>query len=228
MGLSRGLKIALFVWMEAVIYGAFTFLPPVPGFRVPALAKIMIFHVPNAMAATAASLLSAFYAIKFFLRRDLLDDAKSAAAASLAALFWLLTTVTGMVFARIQWGQAWNWDPKQSSILILLLMYLAYFALRAAFSAGQKRAAVAAGWTVFAAAISPLLTYVVPNAPGVQSLHPQGVVFSADGMGWNYRLIFWAATAGFLALALWLFRIHVSIDEIKLESERAAFAGGSS
>jgi heme exporter protein C len=150
------------------------------------------------------------------------------AAASLALLFWLLTTATGMIFAQIQWGQAWNWDPKQSAIFILLLIYFAYFALRAAFTQDQKRATAAAAWTVFAALTSPLLTFVLPNAQGVQSLHPQGVVFSVRGMGPEYRLIFWAATAGFLGAAVWLFRINVRIDEMKLKSEIAGLSGGLS
>jgi hypothetical protein len=60
------LKVGLLIWMELVIFGAFTFLPPVQGFRVPALASIMIFHVPNAMAATMASLLSAIWFAAIF------------------------------------------------------------------------------------------------------------------------------------------------------------------
>ena len=226
--MSRAVKILLFVWMEAVIFAAFTFLPPVPGFRVPALAKIMIFHVPNAMTATILSIVSAFYAVKVLIGHNPRDDAKSAAAASIAMLFWLLTTVTGMVFARIQWGMAWNWDPKQSSIFILLLIYLAYFSLRAAFTDVQKRAKAAAAWIIFAALTSPLLTYVLPNGPGVQSLHPRGVVFSVDGMGPDYRLIFWSACFGFLGMAIWLFRIHVRIDEMRLKGELSGLSGGLS
>jgi len=223
---KTGLKIALFVWMEAVIFGAFTFLPPVPGFRVPALAKIMVFHVPNAMSATVISLAAAFYAIRFLFRRNLLDDVKSAAGASIALLFWILTTVTGMVFAQVQWGQAWNWDPKQSAIFMLLLIYLAYFAIRAAFSDAQKRATAAAAWMVFAALTIPLLTYVLPNAPGMMSLHPKQVVFSVGGMGPQYRMIFWGATAGFMGIAVWMFRLHVRIDEMKLSGELAGLSGG--
>jgi heme exporter protein C len=214
-------KIALLLWMEAVIYAAFTFLPPVPGFRVPALAKIMIFHVPNAMVASIISLISAFFAARYLYSRDLIDDVKSSSAASLATLFWVLTTVTGMLFAKIQWGVPWNWDPKQSAIFVLLLIYLAYFALRAAFVDPRKRGLAAAGWTIFAAMTAPFLTFVLPNAQGVQSLHPQGVVFTMKGMGPDYRMIFWGATVGFLALSVWLFRIQVALETIKINTSLA-------
>ena len=225
--LSKVLKIALFLWMEAVIYAAFTFLPPVPGFRVPTLAKIMIFHVPNAMIASILSFVAAFFAIKFLKTRSLMDDSKSYAAAALAMVFWVLTTVTGMVFAKIQWGEPWNWDPKQSSIFILLLIFLAYFALRSAFPEGQKQSLAAAGWIIFAALTAPLLTYVVPNAKGVQSLHPQGVVFTMTGMGTDYRIIFWCATLGFLMFAIWMFRVNVALAKAKLDARARLVASGA-
>lgn len=202
--------------MALVIIGAFCYAPPAVGFRVPALARLLFFHVPNAMAGTFASIASAWYALRYLLTHDLKDDIKSHAASGLAMLFWLLVTVTGAVFAKVQWGAYWNWDPKQSAIFVLLLIYMAYFALRSAVADPRKAAAVSAGYALFAAATVPFLTYVLPNAPGVQSLHPQGVVFSDDGMDSRYKLIFWSATAGFLGLALWVFRLQVAIEEMRL------------
>ena len=223
--MNKVFKIGLLIWMEAVIYGAFTFLPPVSGFRVPALAKIMIFHVPNAFAATIVSMVSAFFAIRFLVSKDLRDDAKSKVGASLAMLFWLLTTVTGMVFAQIQWGEAWNWDPKQSAIFVLLLIYLAYFALRSSFPEGRKQATVASVWTIFAALTAPFLTYVLPNGKGVQSLHPQGVIFTMKGMGPDYRLIFWCAALGLTALAIWIFRLNTRFDILNLAVNSKTLSG---
>ena len=214
--LSRLLKIGLLVWMLLVIAGAFLYAPPAAGFRVPMLARILFFHVPNAIAATCASVASAWYALRYLMTRDLRMDIKSAAASGIAMLFWLLITITGAVFAKVQWGAYWNWDPKQSLIFVLLLIYMAYFALRTAVSDPGKAATVCAAYALFAAATVPFLTYVLPNAPGVQSLHPQGVVFSADGMDSRYKLVFWSATIGFLGLALWIFRLQVAIEEMRL------------
>ena len=204
--------------MAAVIVAAFLWAPPALGFRVPQLARILFFHVPNAMAATVASVASAYYAIRYLMSRDLMADAKSHAASGMAMLFWLLTTITGAVFAKVQWGAYWNWDPKQSAIFVLLLIYMAYFALRSAIPDRRKAAAVSAGYALFAAVTVPFLTYVLPNAPGVQTLHPQGVVFSADGMDARYKLIFWAATLGFLGLSLWIFRIQVAFEALRLRA----------
>ncbi|HEX5322813.1 MAG TPA: cytochrome c biogenesis protein CcsA [Capsulimonadaceae bacterium] len=215
--LGKLLKIGLLIWMALVIVGAFLYAPPAAGFRVPELARLLFFHVPNAMAATCASVASAWYALRYLMAHNLRADIKSHAASGLAMLFWLLTTITGAVFAKVQWGAYWNWDPKQSAIFVLLLIYMAYFALRSAVPDPRKAAAISAGYALFAAATVPFLTYVLPNAPGVQSLHPQGVVFSEDGMDARYKLIFWSATVGFLGLALWIFRLQVRVEEMRLD-----------
>jgi heme exporter protein C len=206
------LKALLGVWMVLVIIGAFTFVPPARGFQVPALARIMIFHVPQAMTATLASLLSGVFALRYLMRRKIIEDMRANAAAMIALLFWVLTTVTGAVFAKVEWGAYWNWDPKQECIFVLLLIYFAYFALRSAIGDVHKRAAVCAGYTLFAAVSVPFLTYVLPNAPGIQTNHPSGVVFSMDGMDSKYKLVFWSATIGFAALAWWIYRLSVQID----------------
>ena len=51
-------------------------------------------------------------------------------AIELGLIFGVLATVTGAIWARIKWGAYWNWDPRQTSILISLLFYGAYLALR--------------------------------------------------------------------------------------------------
>ena len=206
--------------MLAVIVAAFTWLPPAAGFRVESMAKIMIFHVPNSIAALAASVASAWYAIRFLRSGSIAQDIRSHCAASLALLFWLLTTVTGAIFAQVQWGAAWNWDPKQSSIFILLLLYCGYFALRASIADRRKQATITAAYTLFAAFTVPFLTFVLPNAPGTQSLHPQGVVFSMNGMDAAYKTVFWSATLGFLSLTVWMFRVSVGLETLRERFER--------
>ena len=118
----------------------------------------------------------------------------------------------------MQWGVYWNWDPKQSAILLLLLIYLAYFALRAAVPDEGKQALAAAGYTLFAALTTPFLTFVLPNS--TPSLHPKGVIFSSDGMDATYHLVFWASTLGFLGLSYWMFRVQTALEELQARHRR--------
>jgi heme exporter protein C len=206
-------KIALFVLMAWVIYGAFVFAPPAQGFRNEALARMLFFHVPNAIAGSVVSTISALFALRYLAKRRWIDDVRSKALASLAMLFWLLTTFTGAVFAKVQWGAYWNWDPKQSAMFVLLLLYLAYFALRAGIADPDKQAASASAYIVFAAVTVPFLTYILPNATP-DTLHPKDVIWTSGGMDLRYKLVFWSAVLAWLGIAGWIFRLQVGIERI--------------
>jgi len=196
--------------MSVVIWAAIIYAPPAEMFRVQSLARIVFFHVPCAMTATVLSIASAVFALIYLVKRNLDSDIKSKTSAELATIFWLLTTVTGAIFAKVEWGTYWNWDPKQTAIVLLILIYLAYFALRAAVPDQRKQAIVGAGYTLFAAATMPFLTYVLPNS--TESLHPKGVITTSDGMDPTYKVIFWSSTAGFLAFAYWIYKVQTKLE----------------
>ncbi len=49
-------------------------------------------------------------------------------SAELGFLFCIIATVSGSIFAKATWGGSyWNWDPRETSIFVLLLIYGAYF-----------------------------------------------------------------------------------------------------
>lgn len=206
-------KIALLLLLSVTTAAGFLWLPPAVGFRNEALARIVVFHVPCSIVASLATAVGAWHAVRYLWKRDLLDDIKSSASFAQALMFWALTTVTGAVFAKSQWGTAWSWDVKQTSILMLLLIYCAYFALRTAIDDSRKRAAVSAVFTLFALLAVPYLTLILPN--NSPSLHPKNTVFSTE-----YRIVLWADAVGVCLVYLWAFRLHVALDEIALRLGR--------
>jgi heme exporter protein C len=208
------LQSILGLWMCAVIAATFLWLPPGAKFAVPDAARIIVFHVPNAMVAVIAFLVSTVYAIRYLRGRQPLDDIKSAASAQLGFLFTLLAMITGAIFAKIQWGVAWNWDPRESSILILLMIYAAYFALRAATEGAERRAALSSAYAIIAFVTVPFLVFVLPRV--MWSLHPQDTLTSRGGLGTSYRIVLMAAMAGFVGMYLWMFRLSVALAEIRM------------
>ncbi|MBC8143484.1 MAG: cytochrome c biogenesis protein CcsA, partial [Armatimonadetes bacterium] len=145
--------------------------------------------------------------------RQPIDDVKSSVAASLAALFCFLTTITGSLFAQVQWGSFWNWDPRQTSVFMLLLIYAAYFVLRSGIEDPDKRAASSAVYVVFATVMTPLLGYVVPKY--LPSLHPTNTVFDP-----SYRLaIYFAILPPLLWLAARMYRVAVRLESVQLRRE---------
>lgn len=207
------LQLALGIWMSGVIVATFIYLPAAKGFSAPEAARIIIFHVPCAMIAVLAYLVSTVYAVAYLVKGNPSFDTKSAASAGLGFLFTILATITGMVFARIQWGAAWNWDPRETSILMLIIVYAAYFALRSAIPSAVVRARSSAAYNILACLVMPYLVFVLPRIMG--GLHPSNVALSSD-----YRIVLRCSMVGFVWLFIWIFRISVRISEYELSRRR--------
>lgn len=200
------LWLMVFAALEIAAVAVLTVLwvpPAAGGFASPEWARLIVFHVPCAMIAVLAYVVSTIYAVIYLSRRDIAADVRSAASAALGFAFTALATATGMVFAAIEWGTAWNWDPRETSILMLMIVYLAYFALRAAIPGEASRARISAAYNVLACLIMPFLVFVLPRiSPG---LHPQRVSLS-----WEYGVALGGAMLGYLLVYVGLFRVVVA------------------
>ena len=184
---------------------------------IPALeqkARIIFFHVPTAWLSVIAFLTSMVYGIRYLRSRNLTDDVKSSAAAGLGFMFCVLATVTGAVWAKFNWGSYWNWDPRETSIFVLLLIYGAYFSLRSAVEAEEKRAALSSVYSIVAAVTVPFFIFIMPRI--MTGLHP-GAKGDPEGSGPvvdfkmapNMRVIFFASLIGFTLLFYWIFNLRV-------------------
>jgi heme exporter protein C len=132
--------------------------------------KILNLHVPMAWIAVVAYLMSMIYAIKYLKTNDLKWDIYNASTASLGNLFAILATVTGMLWAKYNWGSYWNWDPRQTSIFILIMIYAAFFALRAAIDNEERRAKLSSVYSIISFVTVPFLVFVLPRL--ASGLHP--------------------------------------------------------
>jgi heme exporter protein C len=104
-------------------------------------------------------------------------DRKSAAATGLGLVFCVLATISGAIFAKVTWGAYWNWDPRQTTIFILLLIYGASWALRSAIEDVEQRAKVSAVYSLLAFITMPFLVFIIPRY--YFSLHPSPVINSS-------------------------------------------------
>lgn len=162
------------IWTAGVIYAVFTIVPPVRGLGN--LVRIAFFHIPVAWISVLAFLLSAVWALQYLRTRKPEYDWKSSTAASLGFIFCILATVSGAVFAKLTWGAYWNWDPRQTSIFVLLLIYGAYLALRSAIEEEEQQARVAAVYSLCSFITVPFLVFIIPRY--YFSLHPAPVINS--------------------------------------------------
>lgn len=106
--------------------------------------RMMFIHVPAAVLAMFVYLclgIASFLALVF---RHALADAAAQACAPLGAAFTVLALATGSLWGKPMWGTWWVWDARLTSVLVLLLFYLGYLALRGAIDDEQKAARAAA------------------------------------------------------------------------------------
>jgi heme exporter protein C len=213
------LKIVLLVWMALVIWAAFFYVHPAEGFQGQS-SRIVLFHVPTAWVATFAFLVSCVASVLYLWKRRPADDVRAASSAALGLLFAVLATVTGSVFAKIEWGAYWNWDPRQISITILLLVYCAYFALRGAIADPERRATQAAVYAILAFVTVPFLVFVVPRI--YWSLHPDVVGEAAAGRGGfdsRHVQVLLASLAGFTGLYFWLSHLDCRLERVRQQRQ---------
>jgi heme exporter protein C len=207
-------KYALGPYMLAVVLAAFFWPKPARGF-IGESSRIVFFHVPCAWTATIAFIVAAVASILHLKRRDDASDEAAAAAIRQGFLFSVLATVSGSIFAQVMWGSYWNWDPRETSILMLLFLYAAYLFLRGAISDPERRGVFCAVYAIFAAFIMPFLVFVVPRA--LASLHPQTII-NPQGrilMDTPTRSVFFGSLAGFTALFFWLWGLDQRLERMK-------------
>lgn len=196
-----------------------------PGFTLPFIlgleerARIIFFHVPMAWLTVIAFLVSMVYGIRYLKNKNIELDTKSAISSGLGLLFCILATVTGSIWAKFNWNSFWNWDPRETSIFVLLLVYGAYFALRSAIDIEEKRASLSAVYSIIAFVTVPFFIFIMPRImPG---LHPgssddtnAGPVMSSGGLNAAMRVILYSTLVGFIVLYAWLMQIKIRISRL--------------
>ena len=203
--------------MAVIIWASFLWARPAQNF-VGESSRIVFYHVPMAWVATVAFLLAAWHSAVWLRKRNLESDDAAAAAARLGFLFCVLATVTGSIFAKVMWNSYWNWDPRETSIALLLLVYGAYLGLRGAIEDPERRATLSAAYALVAFATVPFLMFAVPRM--YASLHPD-TVLNARGkveMSSDIRTVFFASSLAFVALFFWLWALDRKVTRIHREA----------
>ena len=207
----KALKILLGPYMLAVVLAAFFWPQPAKGF-IGESSRIVFFHVPCAWTATLAFLMAAVASIVHLRTRSAASDESAASAVRMGFLFSALATITGSIFADVMWGSYWNWDPRETSIVLLLFLYAAYLFLRSALPDPERRGVFCAVYAIFAAFIMPFLMFVVPRV--TTSLHPQTVI-NPQGkilMDVPTKAVFFGSLIGFTALFLWMWGLDRRLE----------------
>lgn len=212
------LRVLLFVWIAVAMTVSLLRAPLVPVLEE--TTRVLYFHIPAAWLTVVALGWSMIHSILYLAKRDLRHDDHASAAAELGLLFCVGATVSGALWAKSMWGSYWNWDPRETSIFFLLLLYTAYLALRGSIEDEEKRARLSAIYSVAAFVAVPFLIFVVPRM--YETLHPDPIINPRGKVDMDpmIRWCFLAMLVGFTGLYVWLQALRVRVSRL----ERAAQA----
>jgi heme exporter protein C len=167
--------------------------------------RIVYVHAPNATLSLMVYTTMAIAAAVGLIWRIKVAHAAAAACAPLGAWFTVATLGTGMFWGKPMWGTYWAWDPRLTSELVLLFLYLGYMGLRAAIEDPQKADKASAMLAIVGVVNVPIIRFSVDwwnslHQPATNKL--LGEVDMDFSMLWPLLLMLVAFTLAFVALLL--------------------------
>jgi heme exporter protein C len=206
-------RLLIFIWIAATMVVALLVAPLVPMLQE--TTRVLYFHIPSAWVTVLALGWSMVNSVLYLLRRDLRNDDHAASAAELGLVFCIVATVTGSIWAKSMWGSWWNWDPRETSIFFVLLIYGAYLALRGSIEGDEKRARLSAIYSILAFVAVPPLIFVVPRI--YSTLHPDPIINGSGKIDMDpmIRWCFFSMLLGFTFLFSWLQSLRVRVFRLE-------------
>ena len=163
--------------------------------------KIFYTHLPLAWWSFVSFFLVCVSGVAYLKTRNRHWDAVAGAAAEVGVVLSGLALVSGSIWARHSWGVWWTWDPRLTTELILLFLYLGVMGLYAAIDDRRNAARAAGLLAIVGVALLPVIRWSVV---WWNSLHQGQTIslFGKSGMDSSMEWPFWLM---FAALHIWFF-----------------------
>ena len=168
-------------WLALGLIGVglwYALLNSPPDYQQSETIRIMYVHVPAAWLGLALYMAMGAASFVYFVWRHPVADVAAASIAPVGAVFAALCLITGALWGKPTWGAWWVWDARLTSMLIQLLLFLGYMALRGALE-DEKQAAKSAAILAMAGLVN--LPIVKFSVDWWASLHQGASVIRLDG-----------------------------------------------
>lgn len=159
--------------------------------------KIFYFHVPAAYAMYVGAAACFVGSAGYLARGTTVWDALAKAGAEVAVAMGFMVLISGPLWAAKAWGVYWTWDPRLTTSMLSVLVYVAYVVLRAFAGDGESERKFAAALGVLGAANLPIIHFSVQKWGGN---HPK--VITTGGGGLQHPDMKLGLMLGFLSFTL--------------------------
>jgi len=193
-------------------YMVFNFPPPVAEqVRThPAIYRAFFIHFASAITSYVAFALTFVGSILYLSKKDLKWDRLSSSSAEVGLVLCAVVLITGSIWASLEWGSPWHWDPIETTTLVVFLAYVAYVGFRMSIEEIEKRARLSSIVGILAFVTIPI-NYASIRLPIFgPSLLPQVTYGPATRATQITTLI------GVLLLALYLIYLTMKTEELSM------------
>jgi heme exporter protein C len=189
-----GLTAAVFL---VLIYMIFFVAPPAQAAAGGIAQKIFYFHVPSAYAMYLSGGVCFLASAAYLAGPSDTRNALARAGAECACVFGAMMLTSGPLWAKKAWGVYWTWDPRLTTLLLSVMIYVAVVVLRAFSGDGDAERKFAAALGVLGTVNLPIIHYSVQKWGGN---HPTVIGKGGGGLGHPSMKI--TLLVGFVAMTL--------------------------
>lgn len=186
--------------------------------------KIFYYHVPVSWAALLSLIIGAVFGAMFLIKKERKYDFLSYASIEIGYVFGILIMWTGVIWTRAEWGKWWEWEPRLTTALVLMLTYAGYFVLRSSINEESSKARFGAVYSIIAAVNVPLTIFSIRLIP---SVHP--IVFSSSGANMEGPMLAAFLISGFgmvaLCIAFLLLRYQTQLAGEEVDYIKSSIGG---
>jgi heme exporter protein C len=210
------LGIATLAFVLAGLYMAFMYAPTEVNMGL--VYRIFFFHLGAVAAGFIAILIVAIAGIAYLRTSKRSWDRIAEASAEIGVLFTIIALLMGSIWAKPIWGVWWTWDPRLTSYLILLLIYVAYLMLRASARDDSRVARFSAVFGIIGFVDVPI---VIVSARYWRAISP--VLFQENAQGFTFGLTpemvqtLVVSIIGIVLLFFWLLAQRVRLETLRDE-----------
>lgn len=177
--------------------------------------RIFYWHVATAWVGFFAFFVTLVASIAYLRTGRRRWDIVALSSVEIGLAFAVIMTVTGSLWAKPVWNTWWTWEPRLTTVAIMLLIYATYLLLRRVIEDPGRRARFAAVYGI-AGFVSVPITFMAIR--WWRTIHP--VIFKSEGFDLTptmlIALIVSVAAYSLLYVSLLLLRTQIEFlsDEV--------------
>jgi heme exporter protein C len=173
-GRMRILYILTGLGMLAALYFALIFAPREA--TMGDVQRIFYWHVPSAWVGFFAFFVALVGSVGYLRTGRRRWDILALSSVEVGLTFSIIMTITGSIWAKPTWNVWWTWEPRLTSVAVMLIIYASYLLLRRMIDDPARRARFAAVYGI-AGFLSVPITFMAIR--WWRTIHP--VIFQSQG-----------------------------------------------